>query len=112
MAIWFCEMDIICPKQWDELAVTADPLVRDCAECGKPVHFIDSQAALEAAAAKGQCVAFLKREMDDLPHEKRQELHKISQRNSGTRRVTMGLPRRPMGGKLREFFDSSEAKKF
>lgn len=94
MAIWFCEMDILCPKQWNELAVTADPLVRDCTECGKPVHFIDSQQALVSAAEKGRCVAFLDQTCDDLPYEKRRELHKISRVNNRPARMMLGLPRR------------------
>ena len=51
MAIWFCGMDFNCPKQWCELTATADPLVNDCEECGKSVHFVDSQEELEEAAA-------------------------------------------------------------
>lgn len=105
MAIWFCEMDIICPKQWDELAVTADPLVRDCSECGKPVHFLDSQQALEAAAANGQCVAFFDETKDGLTYARRRELHRISGVNSGPRRMMLGLPRRSEMPALRRFLD-------
>ncbi len=64
MAIWFCETDFNCPKEWAELNVTDDPLVRDCAECGKPVHFVDSKEELEEAAAKGKCVAFYNHDVD------------------------------------------------
>lgn len=106
MAIWFCEMDFNCPKQWDELNATADPLVRDCEECGKPVYFVDSQAELAEAAAKGQCVAFFKQEKDDLPPEKREELRQIWRINSRSGRLTLGLPRRPMGDKLKSFIDN------
>ena len=58
MAIWFCEMDFNCSMQWDDLDATSDPLVRDCKECGKLVHFVDSQEELEEAAKKVQCVDF------------------------------------------------------
>jgi hypothetical protein len=106
MAIWFCEMDFNCPKQWDELNATADPLIRECEECGKPVHFIDSQEELEVAAAKGRCIAFFNKENDDLSLEKRQELQQTSRRYSVARRITVGLPSRPMGEKLRAFIDT------
>lgn len=112
MAIWFCEMDIVCPKQWDELAVTADPLLRDCSECGKPVHFIDTQQALEAAAAKGRCVAFLDEACDDLPYEKRRELHRIARVKDRSARMMMGLPRRTEMAAFRAFLNEfNEAEK-
>jgi hypothetical protein len=106
MAIWFCEMEFNCPKQWDELRATADPLVRDCEECGKPVHFVDSQGELEEAAANGKCVAFYNHEKDDLLHEKRQELQRTWLINSRGGRITLGLPRRPMSDKLKSFIDN------
>jgi hypothetical protein len=106
LAIWFCAMDFNCPKQWDELNATADPLVRDCEECGKSVHFVDSQEELEDAAAKGKCVAFFNQEKDELPTEKRNELRRIWRINSREGRITLGLPRRPMGNKLKSFIDN------
>lgn len=106
MAIWFCEVDFNCPKQWSELNATADPLVRDCEECGKPVYFVDSQKELEEAAAKGQCVAFFNQEKDDLPLEKREELRRTWRINSRGGRITLGLPRGPMSDKLKSFIDN------
>jgi hypothetical protein len=106
MAIWFCEMEFNCSKQWDELTATADPMVRDCEKCGKPVHFVGSQVELEDAAAKGKCVAFYNQEKDDLPPEKRQELHQNWRINSLGGRHTLGLPRRPMSDKLKSFIDN------
>jgi hypothetical protein len=105
MAIWFCEMEFKCPKQWDELTSTADPLVRDCEECGKPVHFVDSQEELEEAAANGKCVAFYNQEKDDLPDEKRRELQRTWRFNSRRGRISLGLPRRPIDDKLKAFID-------
>lgn len=99
-------MDFNCPKQWDELDATADPLVRDCAECGKPVHFVDSQQDLEDAAAQWKCVAFYNQEKDNLPIEKRQELRQTWRINSRGGRITLGLPRRPISDKLKSFIDN------
>jgi hypothetical protein len=93
MAIYFCEMDFNCPKQWGELNATADSLVRNCEECGKPVQFIDSYEELEEAAAKGKCVAFYKQDIDDLSHEKRRALRHTWRINSSGGRLTLGLPR-------------------
>ena len=105
MAILFCGMDFNCPKQWDELNATDDPLVRDCEECGKPVLFVDSQDELEHAAAKGQCIAFYNQEKDDLSPEKRRELGKTWRINSSGGRLTLGLPSRPANDKLKSFID-------
>jgi hypothetical protein len=60
MSIWFCEMQVRCPKKWDELQVTANQLIRDCDQCGKPVTFISTQEELEESAMKGTCVVFYK----------------------------------------------------
>ena len=107
MAIWFCEMAINCPKVWEELTVTDDPLVRDCTECGKQVHFIYSQEELEAAAVQEHCVAFFSQEKDDdLSPEKRERIRLTKRINSGNRRITLGLPRRPIGDKLKSFIDN------
>jgi hypothetical protein len=105
MAILFCGMDFNCPKQWDELNATEDPLVRDCEECGEQVLFVDSQEELEQAAAKGKCVAFYNQEKDNLTHEKRRELRQTWRINSKGGRLTLGLPRRPGNDKLTPFID-------
>lgn len=105
MAIWFCEMEVNCTKQWDELRETAHPLVRDCEECGKPVHFIGSQKELEEAAGKGQCVVFYNQDKDDLTPEKRRERRQNWRINSTGGRLTLGLPRRPLSDKLKAFID-------
>lgn len=106
MSIWFCEMDFDCPKQWEELNATADPLVRNCDECGKPVHFVDSQEELEDAAAQGKCVAFYNQEKDNLPIETRRQLRQTWRINSRGGRITLGLPRRPISDKLKSFIDN------
>lgn len=106
MAIYFCEMDFNCPKQWDELNATSDSLVRDCEECGKPVYFVDSQEELEEAAAKGKCVAFYNQDKDDLSPEYRHELRRTWRKNSLSGRLTLGLPRRPVSEKLKAFIDN------
>lgn len=99
-------MDFNCPKKWDKLTVTADSLVRDCEECGKPVYFVDSQEELEEAAAKGKCVAFYNQDKDDLSPQKRHELRRTWRINSAGGRLTLGLPRRPVSDKLKAFIDS------
>lgn len=106
LAIYFCEMDFSCPKKWDELNVTADSLVRDCEECGKPVYFVDSQEELDEAAAKGKCIAFYNQDKDNLPPEKREELRLTWRINSRAGRIRLGLPRRPIDDKLKSFIDN------
>jgi len=106
MAIWFCGMDFNCPKQWCELTATADPLVNDCEECGKSVHFVDSQEELEEAAAKGTCVAFYNQAKDNLQFEKRRGLQHDWRINSLGEQLTLGLPRRPVSDKLKAFIDN------
>ena len=53
MAIWFCRMEFNCPKQWDKLAASADPLARDYEERGKPFDFVDSQGGMMHATKLG-----------------------------------------------------------
>ena len=105
MAVWFCEMDFNCHKQWEELNTTSSHLVRSCEWCGKPVYFVDSPEDLEAAAAKGQCVAFYSQDKDNFTNEERQELRKTWQPSSLRGRHTMGLPSRPIDKKLKAFID-------
>jgi hypothetical protein len=46
-----------CPRMWDTLAPTAEPSVRHCDDCDKPVHLSrDVQEATEHAR-RGRCVA-------------------------------------------------------
>ena len=94
MTIWFCEMKVRCPKFWGDLTQTENELVRDCAECGKPVHFVKSQDELEEAAMKGTCVAFY--ESDRMPKHEVDQYERIWDLNKKTtvtgRRMTLGLP--------------------
>jgi len=99
-------MDFNCPKQWNELNNTANSLVRDCEECGKPVYFVDSQEELEEAAAKGKCVAFYNQVKDDLSPEKQHELRRTWRIKSSDGRLILGLPRRPVSDKLKAFIDN------
>ena len=106
----FCEMEVNCPKQWDELTPTEDSLVRGCSDCGRPVHFIDDQTQLDRAALQGKCVAFVNQLPEQISPEVSQQLltmqeHHTSLRAAVMRRVTLGLPRRPMSDKLRAFLD-------
>jgi hypothetical protein len=107
MGILFCEMDVNCPKEWDELALTENPLIRNCSDCGKPVHFISSQDELDIAAIDGRCVAFVSETPERSSNAESQQsdsLQKASQIME-TPRVwrTLGLPRKPDHGELRAF---------
>lgn len=117
MTIWFCEMKVKCPKQWDQLKHTKDELVRGCEECGKPVHFITTQNQLEAAAMEGTCVAFY--ENNPMPQQLIDQYNLVWDLNKSAhlnkRRMRLGLPSsaRP-SEKLRAFidqFDDPKAKK-
>jgi hypothetical protein len=110
MGVLFCEMEVDCPKQWDELTPTEDPLIRDCTDCGSPVHFIDDQSQLDKAALHGRCVAFVNKLSEQISPEVSQQLitmqeHHQSLRAKVMRRVTLGLPRRRDSDKLRAFLD-------
>jgi hypothetical protein len=110
MGILFCEMEVDCPKQWDELTPTEDALVRDCADCGQSVHFIDDQTQLDRAALQGKCVAFVNQLPEQISPAISQQLltmqeHHTSLRAAVMRRVTLGLPRRRDNDKLRAFLD-------
>jgi len=46
-----------CPKEWGALARTADPAVRFCSQCTKPVYYAASVAEARDRAANHECVA-------------------------------------------------------
>ncbi|MBL4849091.1 MAG: hypothetical protein JKY65_26500 [Planctomycetes bacterium] len=51
-------LKFLCPLKFSELRATAQPRVRDCERCSRPVELTTSQAELAEAVAKGACVAF------------------------------------------------------
>jgi hypothetical protein len=51
-----------CPRQWAQLALTDDPLVRTCAACLKDVHFCSSSDEVALHARLGHCVAVAPKE--------------------------------------------------
>jgi predicted TIM-barrel fold metal-dependent hydrolase len=99
-----------CFKQWDQLTPTEDAFVRNCADCGQSVHFIDDQTQLDRAALQGKCVAFVNQLPEHIsPGVSKQLLtmqeHHTSLRAAVIRRVTLGLPRKRDNDKLRAFLD-------
>jgi uncharacterized protein (TIGR02996 family) len=52
-----CDFDFECPKEWGSLAPTAQPGVRMCGACKKPVYYCDSVADAREHAANARCVA-------------------------------------------------------
>ena len=103
-------MEVYCPKQWNELIPTEDALVRECADCGQSVHFIDDQTQLDRAALQGKCVAFVNQLPEQISPEVSKQLlkmqeHHTSLRATVMRRVKLGLPRRRDSDKLRAFLD-------
>lgn len=114
MTIWFCEMEVKCPKKWDQLKETKDELIRDCDECGKPVHFITTQDQLEEAAMEGACVAFY--ENESMPQHLADQYIQIRELNKPSkitgRRMTLGLPSSARSQeKLRAFIDQFDESK-
>ena len=65
-----------------------------------------SAAELDEAAAMGQCVVFYNQEKDQVPPKMRQELKQTWRIDSMGGRLSLGLPRRPVGDKLRLFIDN------
>lgn len=51
------EFSFECPKDWNALAETANPLVRNCDQCQKDVYFCDTVQTAKHMASKGFCVA-------------------------------------------------------
>lgn len=48
-----------CPLNWFDLKPTADPCVRDCSICAKPVHLAQDMTQAQTLAAQGWCTATL-----------------------------------------------------
>ncbi len=49
-----------CPLRFEDLAMGADPLKRDCKRCSRTVHLVRTPAELADRVAVGDCVAFSK----------------------------------------------------
>ena len=109
MGIWFCQMEINCPKKWDELTTTVNPLIRNCSDCGKLVHFIDTQEELRNAAEAGKCVAFYKYTDEEIPLRDRFELRRLYISTKSLREgfMTLGMPSSGdrSGGRTKSFID-------
>ena len=95
MGIWFCEMEVNCPKKWDELMATDSDIIRNCDECGKSVHFVDTPEKLESAAQEGNCVAFYRFDDELIPLGLRVKVRKtrLKSKEIDTHYMTLGLPR-------------------
>ena len=52
----FCEMKVVCGKQWTELNATEQDGIRFCVDCKKLVFYAKTAAELKVAAEKGLCV--------------------------------------------------------
>ena len=107
MEIVFCKMKFICSKNWDDLTPTETPLVRNCEDCGKPVHYVNDHASFHRAAENGLCVAFTQTafqspENAELPNSS--DLSKLM--STPQVWLTLGMPSKPIGRKLAEFISS------
>jgi hypothetical protein len=109
MSIWFCEMELNCPKQWTELKKTNSPLVMNCDECGQPVHWVETYAELENAATEKKCVAFYSVDNKDLTEGEKVAIKDKWNTNFESPKVVrwIGLPKskKPMSDKLKAFID-------
>jgi uncharacterized protein (TIGR02996 family) len=71
-----------CPKQWEKLRGTDNPLVRDCDTCKKQVYYCSTMREAHEHAQQGHCVAVSLA----VPHSP-DAIH----RPAGHRKMTMGL---------------------
>ncbi len=109
MEIVFCEMKFICSKKWDDLTLTENPLVRNCADCGKPVHYVNDQTSFDNAAENGLCVAFTQTTDKSPENAGIRNSSKLSQQlNAPQVWRTVGMPSRPIGKKLAAFMDPTK----
>lgn len=106
MEIVFCEMKFICSKKWNGLTLTENPLVRDCEDCGKPVHYVNDQSSFDNAAENGLCVAFTQTADKNPENVEMRNSSDLSQQLS-TPQVwrTVGMPSRPIVKKLAALMD-------
>ena len=107
MEIVFCKMKFICSKNWVELTLTEIPLVRNCEDCGKPVHYVNDRASFHHAAENGLCVAFTQTAFQSPENTELPNSRDLSYQMT-TPQVwrTVGMPSKPIGRKLAEFIGS------
>jgi uncharacterized protein (TIGR02996 family) len=83
-----------CPKQWDQLARTADPLARFCGTCQQNVYHCSSVAQARRHAARGHCVAVdsrLARKKNDLTQSDFYGHTRQARGQDGMAMMTMGI---------------------
>lgn len=54
-----CEMEFVCPKDWEGMIVSADPNIRHCSTCNKDVHFCHTVEDLKKAIDAQHCVTYI-----------------------------------------------------
>jgi hypothetical protein len=52
-----CTLSFRCPMHWDDLLATDKPKVRQCFECDRDVHLVESQAEFNDQISMGRCIA-------------------------------------------------------
>jgi len=86
------QFDFECPKQWEQLQRTADPLARFCETCQLHVYHCSSVQQAQRHAARGHCVAVetsLVRKKGDL---KPSDFYGYSRRSrEGEAMMTLGI---------------------
>jgi hypothetical protein len=60
-----CTLSYRCPMRWDDLLATDNPKVRQCDECDRNVHLVESQAEFDDQISKGHCIAAFVEEAGD-----------------------------------------------
>jgi hypothetical protein len=53
------EVAVHCPRRWESLQPTRDPMVRHCFTCLKSVYRCDSEEELRQHVVEGKCVALM-----------------------------------------------------
>lgn len=61
-----CKLVFKCPKQWEELDITANQGIRFCHACDRGVYLAEDEETLSLLAALGKCVAFRRSEAEEL----------------------------------------------
>jgi hypothetical protein len=56
----------LCPLRYEDLAPTDDPLMRACGRCARVVVFVRDPAELAREVARGSCVAFERRALEQV----------------------------------------------
>lgn len=86
-----CEMEFVCPKDWESMVVSVDPNIRHCSTCNKDVYFCHTIDDLKKSINNQQCVTYVSGEVVETSKEFDTLISDLDSRKKPEIRVIKGI---------------------